>query len=195
MTPERSEKLLRVLHKRQANLTLVLENVQDPHNISAVMRTAESVGIQDIYILTTKIPRHKKFGAKSSSSALKWLTLHQFDNTEECFKALRKKYSTILSTHLNEKAIDLYAVDFTQSIALVFGNEHEGVTSEAQALVDGNFIIPQVGIIQSLNISVACAVTIYEAYRQKTLAGHYNQPNLPLNQMNNLKQQWGFEVE
>lgn len=192
MTQERSDKLLKVLNKRQANLTLVLENVQDPHNISAVMRTAESVGIQDIYILTTKIPRHKKFGAKSSSSALKWLSLHQFDNTEECFAALRKNYDVILSTHLNEKAIDLYEVDFTQKIALVFGNEHEGVSDEAQALVDGNFIIPQVGIIQSLNISVACAVTIYEAYRQKTLAGHYTQPSLPLNQMESLKEQWGF---
>ncbi len=195
MTPERSDKLLRVLHKRQANLTVVLENVQDPHNISAVMRTCESVGIQDIYILTTKIPRHKKFGAKSSSSALKWLTLHQFDDTEACFKALREKYSLILSTHLNEKAIDLYEVDFTKSIALVFGNEHEGVSEEAQALVDGNFIIPQVGIIQSLNISVACAVTIYEAYRQKSLAGHYNQASLPATQMQNLKELWGFEAE
>lgn len=192
MTPERSQKLLNVLSKRQSNLTIVLENVQDPHNISAVMRTAESVGIQDVYILTTKIPRHKKFGAKSSSSALKWLTLHQFDDTEECFKALRKKYDVILSTHLNEKAIDLYEVDFTKSIALVFGNEHEGVSDEAQALVDGNFIIPQVGIIQSLNISVACAVTIYEAYRQKIVAGHYNTPSLPLNQMESLKQKWGF---
>jgi tRNA (guanosine-2'-O-)-methyltransferase len=107
MTAERSEKLLRVLSKRQSNLTVVMENVQDPHNISAVMRTCDAVGIQDIYILNTKIPRHKKFGAKSSSSALKWLTIHQFNNSEECCAVLRKNYKTILTTHLSSDAIGL----------------------------------------------------------------------------------------
>lgn len=160
MTSERTAKLLKVLSKRQSNLTVVIENVQDPHNISAVMRTCDAVGIQDIYILNTKIPRHKKFGAKSSSSALKWLTLHQFDNAEQCFVELRKHYETILTTHLSSDAVDLYAIDFTKSVALVFGNEHEGVSEEVRNMADGNFIIPQMGIIQSLNISVACAVSI-----------------------------------
>jgi tRNA (guanosine-2'-O-)-methyltransferase len=82
MTPERREKLLSVLKKRQDNLAVVLENVQDPHNISAVMRTCDAVGVQEIYVLNTRIPRHKKFGPKSSSSAAKWLTVHQFDNVE-----------------------------------------------------------------------------------------------------------------
>ena len=84
MTPGRKNKLLSVLSKRQSNLTVVIENVQDPHNISAVMRTCDAVGIQDIYILNTKIPRHKKWGAKSSSSAAKWLTIHQFDDVNNC---------------------------------------------------------------------------------------------------------------
>ena len=88
MTPERTDKLIKVLSKRQSNLTVVMENVQDPHNISAVLRTCDAVGIQDVYILTTKIPRHKKFGYKSSSSALKWLTIHEFDNLEACMKAV-----------------------------------------------------------------------------------------------------------
>lgn len=193
MTPERSEKLLRVLSKRQSNLTVVMENVQDPHNISAVMRTCDAVGIQDIYILNTKIPRHKKFGAKSSSSALKWLTIHQYSNNQECFTALRKNYNKILTTHLSSDAIGLHEIDFTESIALVFGNEHEGVTEEVRALADGNFIIPQMGIIQSLNISVACAVTIYEALRQKTNAGHYNSVSLPKDRMDALMNEWGFE--
>ena len=166
MTPERSEKLIKVLSKRQANLTVVLENVQDPHNASAVMRTCDAVGIQEVYILTTKIPRHKKWGYRSSSSALKWLTIHEFDNLEECVADLRKKFSKILTTHLSSDAVSLHDINFTESIALVFGNEHAGVTEEFRALADGNFIIPQMGIIQSLNISVACAVSIYEAMRQ-----------------------------
>ena len=195
MTPERRDKLLNVLSKRQANLTVVLENVQDPHNASAVMRTCDAVGIQEVYILTTKIPRHKKWGYRSSSSALKWLTIHEFDQLEDCVAALRKKFSTILTTHLSSDAVSLHDINFTESIALVFGNEHAGVTEEFRALADGNFIIPQMGIIQSLNISVACAVSIYEAMRQKMNAGHYNQASLPKEQMDNLLTQWGFETE
>ncbi|HRF20419.1 MAG TPA: RNA methyltransferase [Chitinophagaceae bacterium] len=190
MTPERREKLLMVLSKRQPDLTVVLENVFDPHNISAVMRTCDAVGIQEVFILNTKIPRHKKWGAKSSSSAAKWLTVHQFENTAECFSSLRKRYSRILTTHLSSDAIGLHEINMTEPIALVFGNEHSGVSDEIRALADGNFIIPQVGIIQSLNISVACAVTLYEAFRQKNLAGHYNRDNMDHVMKQELLKEW-----
>ncbi len=193
MTPARQQKLVEVLSKRQNDITIVLENVSDPHNISAVMRTCDAVGVQDIYVLNTKIPRHKKWGGKSSSSAAKWLTIHQYDNTEQCFSSLRRHYSTILTTHLNSDAVSLHAVDFTQRIALVFGNEHDGVSEEIRKMADGNFMIPQVGIIQSLNISVACAITLYEAFRQKNNAGHYNQSRLDDVTMKGLLEQWGVE--
>jgi tRNA (guanosine-2'-O-)-methyltransferase len=192
MTPERQERLLSVLNKRQNNITVVLENVFDPHNISAVMRTCDAVGIQDIYVLNTKIGRHKKFGQKSSSSAAKWLSIHQFTDAGECFAELRRNYKHILTTHLSSDAVALHEIDFTQSIALVFGNEHAGVSEEIRALADGNFIIPQVGIIKSLNISVACAVTVYEAMRQKTLAGHYETTGLDKKRYNGLLKAWGF---
>ena len=193
MTPERKNKLLKVLSKRQPNLTVVMENVQDPHNISAVMRTCDAVGIQHMYILNTKIPQHKKWGAKSSSSAAKWLTIHQFDNVNECIAALRSNYEKIYTTHLATNAVSLYDLDFTGSIALVFGNEHEGVSDELRTLADGNFIIPQMGIIQSLNISVACAVSIYEAFRQKNLAKHYDAPALSIEATNELMMQWSTQ--
>jgi tRNA (guanosine-2'-O-)-methyltransferase len=195
MTPERRHRLISVLNKRQPDLTVVLENVFDPHNISAVMRTCDAVGIQEIYVLTNKIPRHKKWGARSSSSAAKWLTVHQFEDVEECFAALRKKYSKIYTTHLSSDAVSLYEINFTETVALVFGNEHAGVSEEIGALADGNFLIPQMGIIQSLNISVACAVSIYEAMRQKTNAGHYKQQRLPDEQYNHLLEEWGFHAD
>ena len=178
MTPERTEKLTRVLSHRQPDLTVVLENVFDPHNISAVMRTCDAVGVQEIFILNTKLPRHKKFGARSSSSAAKWLTVHQFEDTEACFSEIKLRYERILTTHLGESSVGLYQLDLTRPTALVFGNEHSGVSEEIRALADGNFLIPQVGIIQSLNISVACAVTLYEAYRQKEQASHYQRSDL-----------------
>jgi tRNA (guanosine-2'-O-)-methyltransferase len=179
MTPEREQRLKKVLENRQFDLTVVMENVFDPHNISAVMRTCDAVGIQDIYILNTKISKHKKWGTRSSSSASKWLTIHEYDDALVCFAELRNKFSLILTTHLSSDAISLYEIDFTKSVALIFGNEHEGVSEEIRALADGNFIIPQAGMIRSLNISVACAVSLYEAFRQKQRAAHYSNSKLP----------------
>ena len=190
MTPERKQKLTSVLSRRQPDLTLILENVFDPHNISAVMRTCDAIGVQEIYILNTKIPRHKKWGSRSSSSAAKWLVAHQFDDAQACFAEVRKHYSRILTTHLDSDAVSLHQIDFTASIALVFGNEHSGVSDEIRAMADGNFIIPQVGIIQSLNISVACAVTLYEAYRQKELAGHYRRNDIHSDRKKALLEEW-----
>ena len=192
MTPERTERLTNVLAKRQPGLTVVLENVRDPHNISAVMRTCDAVGVQDVYILNTKIELHEMWSSKSSSSAAKWLTVHQFTNAEECFAALRKKFSKIYTTHLSTDAVDLYEINLTESVALVFGNEHSGVSDDIIGMADGNFLIPQVGIIKSLNISVACAVSLYEAYRQKKIAGHFDNINLTTEAYNQLKKQWGF---
>lgn len=176
MTPARLAKLTKVLNQRQFDLTVVLENVLDPHNISAVLRTAEVVGVQHIYVLNTRIEAHKRFGVKSSSSAVKWVTVHQYDITKNCFDALRQQGFAIYTTHIGDDSVCLYSMDLTQRVALVFGNEHTGVSEEALAQADGNFLLPQAGIIQSLNISVACAVALYEAKRQKLLAGHYNSP-------------------
>lgn len=195
MTPERKERLAGVLDTRQPDITVVLENVSDPHNISAVMRTCDAIGVQDIYILNTRIGIHKKWGAKSSSSAHKWITTHQYTDVAECAAALRKNYSRILTTHLSAEAVSLHEVDLTASIALVFGNEHDGVSEEMRNLGDGNFIIPQVGMIRSLNISVACAVTLYEAMRQKINAGHYAGRKLPAARVDELMETWGYGYE
>lgn len=190
MTPERSQRLEYVLDHRQHDLTVVLENVFDPHNISAVFRTCDAVGIQDVFVVNTRIPRHKKWGARSSSSAAKWLTVHQYEDLLECFTELRRRYARIYTTHLSSDALSLHDMELAMSTALVFGNEHSGVSDECRAMADGNFIIPQVGIIRSLNISVACAVTLYEAYRQKSLAGHYASPHLPAGYRDELMRQW-----
>ena len=195
MTPERNERLTSVLNKRQPDLTVLLENVSDPHNISAVMRTCDAVGIQDIYILNSKIPPHKKWGAKSSSSAAKWLTVHQFTDANECFAAIRKNFKKIYTTHLSRDAVGLHELNLTESVCLVFGNEHSGVSENIIAMADSNFIIPQVGIIKSLNISVACAVSLYEAYRQKNAAGHYDNIKLEGGKLDSLRDEWGFMDE
>ncbi len=192
MTSERFERLTSVLHKRQPDITVVLENVFDPHNVSAVMRTCDAIGIQEIYILNNRIPPHKKWGYRSSSTAAEWLTIHQYVDVNECLDELRKRYSKIYTTHLSETATELYDINMTESVAFVFGNEHFGVSDDIKKLADDDFIIPQVGIIKSLNISVAVAVTLYEAYRQKKLAGHYDRIKLEDAKLTKLKTDWGL---
>jgi tRNA (guanosine-2'-O-)-methyltransferase len=170
ITEARAEKLRNLAANRQENLTLILENIYDPHNLGAVLRTCDSVGISEIYALYTIESAEileKIAGHKSSSGAKKWVDVHVFDDAKKCFDAVREKYKLIYGTHLAADSIGLYELDLSQSIALVFGNEHRGMSDDALSMVDGNFIIPQSGLTKSLNISVACAVSLYEAKRQR----------------------------
>jgi len=177
MTDRRQQKILSVVNNRQFDLSIVTENVLDPHNIMACCRTCDAVGVHDIHVINTEMKSRYSWGLKSSSNTKKWLNIHKHTTVEEGVKALRKKYDKIYTTNLNAEAISLYDVDFTQSMAVVFGNEKYGISEEMLAFADQNFAIPQVGMTGSLNISVACAITLYEAYRQRSLAGFYPTKN------------------
>jgi tRNA (guanosine-2'-O-)-methyltransferase len=176
MTPERLAKITEMVARRQGNLTVILENVHDPHNIGAVLRSCDSVGIFEVYILYTE-PRlmEQALGAehRTSMGARKWIDIHYFTDMDACFDLVRSKYETILSSSIEPPATELLQCDLTRSTALLFGNEKDGISQEANAKADGHFFIPQVGMVSSLNISVACAVTLYEAYRQRIQKGMY----------------------
>lgn len=195
MTSERKQRMEEVLSRRQTNLTVLLENVFDPHNVSAIMRSCDAVGVQEIYVLNTRIPPHKKWGWKSSSSAAKWLTVHQFTNFKQCLSELKSRYSTILTTAFSPDAVSLYEADLTGSLVLAFGNEQIGISEELKLESDGHLVIPQVGMIRSLNVSVACAVTLYEAFRQKNVAGHYNGKSLNAETYQLISNKWGLSNE
>ena len=176
MTPERQEKFEKVVAQRQFNLTVILENVHDPHNIGAVLRTCDSVGIREIYVLYTDealTEENLVVGKRSSSGARKWVDVHYFEDVNTCFEVVKMKYKQVFCTHLSHDSKSLYDLDLSQSVALLFGNEHDGVSETALSFCDGNFIIPQMGMVQSLNISVACAVTLYEAARQRIEKGYF----------------------
>ena len=106
----------------------------------------------------------------------------------------QQQFPLILTTHLSSSAVSLYEIDFTNPVALIFGNEHDGVSGEIRALADGNFVIPQVGMIRSLNISVACAVSLYEAFRQKQAASHYNKIKLTEADQEALWKNWSINM-
>lgn len=186
----RNQRLTDVLHRRQPDVTIILDNVQDPHNVAAVMRTCDAVGIMEIFLLNSGLPVPKRFNKRSSSGANTWMLAHRFNDAKECIDRVRQQVSKIYSTKLGVTSHDLYSLDFTEPIALVFGNETLGVSDEVHDLCDGNFNIPQMGMIQSLNISVACAVSLYEAYRQKNIAGHYDHYKLNEAQEKRLLEFW-----
>lgn len=190
ITPERAERLRHVLSLKQPSLTIVLENVHDPHNVSAVLRSCDAVGVVDLFLIYNGRQEFPDLSRKSSAGSKKWIDLHQFSTAEECFVELRKRKYAIYTTNMATDAVSLYTLDLTQRVALVFGNEHSGVSEEALSLADGNFLISQMGMIQSLNISVACAVSLFEALRQRTQAGLYDTPQFSPTEFDVKFQDW-----
>lgn len=194
MKPERVQKIRDVIRQSQPDLTVVLENIFDPLNISAVMRSCDAVGIREIFVVYTRAYLDKRglvLGKRTSAGAFKWIDVYVFEDLEECFRRVRERYHRILATHLGERSQSLYELDLSVPTAFLFGNEDEGVSPEALALTDGNFIIPQAGFTESLNISVACAVTLFEARRQRAAKGFYtDKPLLLPEQQELLFQRW-----
>ncbi|MBI5471764.1 MAG: RNA methyltransferase [Ignavibacteriae bacterium] len=185
----RTAKIRDVLSKRQPDLTVVMENIHDPHNVSAVLRSCDAVGVMRVELLYN-VEKFPRIGKKSSSSANKWLERRKHTDVAECYSTLRQEGFAIYATHLGTSAVSLYDLDLTKKVALVFGNEHRGVSDEAATLADGNFVIPMVGMIQSLNISVACAVSLYEALRQRMECGAFDASKFSDTAFRELFEQW-----
>lgn len=189
-TEKRINKLTNVLAKRQFDLKIVLENIHDPHNVSAILRSCDAVGVQKVSLLYYIEDFPKKIGKKSSSSAGKWVDLEKYKNVDECFDKLKAEGFTIIATDCSENAISIYEIDFTQKIAIVMGNEHRGVSEEALSKADKRVYIPMVGMVQSLNVSVATAIILYEAFRQRLKNNIYNKTQLPENEFNDILNKW-----
>ncbi|MBM2813787.1 MAG: tRNA guanosine-2'-O-methyltransferase [Ignavibacteria bacterium] len=189
-TEKRKKKLISVLSNRQPSLTVVLENINDPHNLSAVLRSCDAVGVLEAHLIYYGEQPFPHLSNTSSASASKWVNTIRFDSIQTSYEKLRKEGKKIYTTHMSKKAVSLYDLDLTEPVALVFGNEHSGVSEDAANLADSNFLIPQVGMIQSLNISVAAAVSLFEAYRQRMAAGMYDQPVFDEEQLQNMLEQW-----
>lgn len=176
MLAKRQEKIRSLIRKRQIHFSVILENVTDPHNIGAVMRTCDAVGIGEIFLINTMdTDKNMILGKRASSGARKWVDVYDFDDLNKAFDFIKNKgYEDIWATRIIKNSKSLYEIDFTKKMALLFGNEHKGLSEEASKYATGNFVIPQVGMVQSLNISVACAVSLYEGYRQRSAAGMYD---------------------
>ena len=190
-TSRRSERIAEVLRRRQPDLTVVLENVHDPHNIGAVMRSCDAVGILSVHTIYTIEERPTRAYARSTSgSASKWIDVHHHDSVEACYAQLRRAGHQIAVAALTDASVDLFETSLLDPIALVFGNEHRGASPEAIEHADCSILIPMMGMVESLNISVACAVMLFEVLRQRRAAGLYDQPRLSSEELASLTGAW-----
>jgi len=162
LVPERKARIDRVVAHRTRTLAVVMEALCDPQNVNAVLRTCEAFGIQDVHVVEGLMKPYDR-NKKVSQNADKWLDLHRWRDTRACLEHLRAEGFQVYATHLDPGARPLSELSFAGKVALVFGNEHRGVSHQALALCHARYAIPMLGFVQSLNVSVAAAISIAAA--------------------------------
>lgn len=176
MSPERYQRIRRVLDMRQTDLSVIIENVHKPHNVSAIVRTCDSVGIHRAHAVWDRKYRMRVGTAMGSEQ---WVRMDSHNTIQDAIHHVKGQGMQVLVTHLSDTAVDFRDVDYTRPTAILFGQEKYGVTDEAIALADRDIVIPMAGMVQSLNVSVAAALVLYEAQRQRQIAGLYERKHLP----------------
>ena len=191
MLPRRYKKLKQVLARRQPDLTVLTEDVHKPHNLSAIMRTCDAVGVFSIHAVNSygeEMPTYSQVAQGSE----KWVNLYTYPNIKTAIKQLHQEGFKIYAAHLSEEAVDYRQIDYTQPTAILLGAEKWGVSQEATELVNGHIIIPMLGMVESLNVSVAAAVILFEAQRQRLEAGFYDRVRLDRATYRRTIFEWGY---
>ncbi|AGE20575.1 tRNA (guanosine(18)-2'-O)-methyltransferase [Serratia marcescens] len=169
-----------MLATRQPDLTVCLEQVHKPHNVSAIIRTADAVGVHQVHAVwpTTRMRTLVSSAAGSNS----WVSVKTHRTIGDAVGHLKAQGMQILATNLSARAVDFREVDYTRPTCVLLGQEKTGITEEALALADQDIVIPMIGMVQSLNVSVASALILYEAQRQRQNAGLYRRDNSMLDE-------------
>ncbi|ACS87704.1 tRNA (guanosine(18)-2'-O)-methyltransferase TrmH [Musicola paradisiaca] len=180
MTPQRYARIRDMLNNRQPDLTVCMEQVHKPHNVSAVIRTADAVGVHQVHAVwpTNRMKTLVSTAAGSNS----WVQVKTHRSIHDAVSHLKSQGMQVLATNLSASAVDFRDVDYTRPTCILLGQEKTGISAEALALADQDIIIPMIGMVQSLNVSVASALILYEAQRQRQLAGMYQREISPLDE-------------
>jgi len=178
-----------IARKRQFGLRVVLEDLENPRNISAICRTCDAVGVQFLHVIHRGV-QPIVLDKRSSAGSHQWLTVIQHPSIEDCIAELRSLGFRIYATHVDPTAKEFTQVDYTGRVAIVLGNEGHGVSEAARSLADERIVIPQVGFVNSLNVAAAAAIILYEAFKQRRAAGLYDQPELSEREQDELVQLW-----
>ncbi|MBZ9715751.1 tRNA (guanosine(18)-2'-O)-methyltransferase TrmH [Deinococcus multiflagellatus] len=193
MTPERYAKILRVLSRRQPTLTVLMDEVNKPHNLSAIVRTCDAVGVLQAHAVPPRGGKLADFEGHTyeatSGSAHKWVPVQRHADAVQAVRALQAQGFAVLATHLSQRSVDYREADYTRPTCLLLGAEKWGVSDEAAEAADMNIVVPMFGMVQSLNVSVAAATILFEAQRQRLAAGLYDAPQLSPEQL----RAWAFE--
>ncbi|XPV75353.1 MAG: TrmH family RNA methyltransferase [Desulfovibrio sp.] len=189
ITPRRAARIRKVLEARQKDLTMVMDNIWDPHNVSAVLRSCDAFGLSKVHLYYTKA-QWPELGKKTSASALKWIERKRHREAGEMVSSLKAEGMQILRTGFSETAKPLAAYDFTKPTAIILSNEHSGTQPELEELVPDELYIPMFGMVQSFNVSVAAAIILYEASKQRQEAGMYDSPTFTEEEIAELEALW-----
>lgn len=194
MNSKRYERICEMLARRQPDLTVCMEQVHKPHNVSAVIRTADAVGVHEVHAVWPSSRMRTMASAAPGSNS--WVQVKTHRTIADAVSHLKGQGMQILATHLSDKAIDFREIDYTRPTCILMGQEKTGITQEALALADQDIIIPMIGMVQSLNVSVASALILYEAQRQRQNAGMYQRANsmLPPQEQQRLLFEGGYPV-
>lgn len=176
MTQHRRFRILDMLRFRQPTLTVLAEEVHKPHNLSAVIRTCDAVGIGHVHAV--RPPAGMPTYNETSAGAQRWVPVTVYDELVEALAAVRAQGMSVYAAHFSPTAVDYREIDYTKPSAVLIGTEKYGVTPKAAEHADQHIIIPMLGMVQSLNVSVAAAAVLFEAQRQRLAAGMYAVPQL-----------------
>ncbi|HHR6131677.1 TPA: tRNA (guanosine(18)-2'-O)-methyltransferase TrmH [Providencia alcalifaciens] len=189
MNERRYRRICQMMAMRQPDLTLCLEEIHKPHNVSAIVRSADAVGIHKIHAIWPD--QQVKLSVSSAAGSNSWVKVISHQSTENAITQIKSQGMQVLVTNLSDTAVDFREIDYTRPTCIMVGQEKTGISDKALALADQHIIIPMVGMVQSLNVSVASALILYEAQRQRQLSGMYDRENSLLSEQE--QQEWLFE--
>ena len=195
MTPKRFALLREALARRQPTLTVLMENVHKPHNYSAILRSCDAVGALGAHAITSPAAAWKDKAVNRSpagASAAQWVGVHIHDTIETAVDAIHESGHQIVAAHPSAKSRDFRDIDYTIPTAIMVGTELHGLTDTAIALADAHITIPMLGLVESLNVSVATAIVLFEAQRQRRKAGMYEEPKLSEETFDHLLFEWAY---
>lgn len=180
MNLQRHARIREMLARRQPDLTVCMEQVHKPHNVSAIIRTADAIGVHEVHAVWPD--KRQRAGVSAAAGSNSWVRLKTHATIGDAVDHLKKSGMQILATHLSDKAVDFREIDYTKPTCILMGQEKTGITQDALDLADRQIIIPMIGMVQSLNVSVASALILYEAQRQRQNAGLYQRETSLLEQ-------------
>jgi tRNA (guanosine-2'-O-)-methyltransferase len=191
MTPQRYRKFRAVLEKRQPDLTVIADHIHKGRNMAAIRRTCDAMGVPKMHAILPEGFEQKRF-AGTTQGTHKWVELVKHRSLESCLDEVKGQGMQLCVADLSAQSVDYREVDFTQPTAILMGAEIVGPSEQAKARADIHFHVPMLGLVESLNVSVACALILDEAIRQRQSKGMLDTPSMSESEMKRLAFEWGY---